>query len=120
MQEEVEGVLVIRAAGPLDSMNYGAAKDYLDPILAIPRMRVVLDCAKLTYINSRGLTLLARYEKMATFALSFFGIANLGPRIVKAIEMLGMSKLVRVFDTVDTAVAAAKLLALDSTPETTE
>lgn len=120
MQEEVEGVLVIRAAGPLDSMNYGAAKDYLDPILAIPRMRVVLDCAKLTYINSRGLTLLARYEKMATFALSFFGIANLGPQIVKAIEMLGMSKLVRVFDTVDTAVAAAKLLALDSTPETTE
>ena len=106
-QEELDGVRLIQVEGPLDSMTYNQLKDYLDTVMSIPHVRVVLDCAKLSYVNSRGITLLARYQKMASFVLSFLGVAGLKPRIVRAIDLLGMTKLIDLYPTVDDAMRAA-------------
>ena len=37
----------------------------------------------------------ARYQRMLSSSLAFFGVAGLNPRILKAIDLLGMGKLVR-------------------------
>jgi hypothetical protein len=44
---------------------------------------------------------------MAEANNSFFGIASLNSRIIRAVEILGMGKLVKLFPTMDDALAAA-------------
>jgi anti-anti-sigma factor len=110
-RDDREGVQIVRLCGPLDSMTYDQTKDYLEPIVGAPHARVVLDGEKLSYINSRGITLLARYQKMAAASLGFLGIAALNRRICKAIELLGMASLLRLYPTVDDAMKSAMALA---------
>lgn len=108
--EDCEGVRVVHVAGPLDSMTHDQFRNLLDSLVNQPRVRVVLDCEKLTYVNSRGLTLLAHYQRMAAASLSFFGVAALNPRVAKAIELLGMGTLVRMYPAVADALRAAAAL----------
>ena len=109
-KEERDGILLVRMEGPLDSITHDQLRDYLEPIMAIPNVRVVLDGGKLTYINSRGITLLARYQKMAASSLAYLGIAALNRRICKAIDLLGMTSMLRMYPSVDDAMKAAAAL----------
>ena len=105
--ESREGVQVIHISGPLDSMTHDRFKDLLDPMVNQPRVRIVLDCENLSYVNSKGLALLGRYQRIALQNLSFLGIAALNRRITKTIELLGMSKLVKLYPSVGEAMQAA-------------
>lgn len=109
-EEDRDGVRLIHVSGPLDSMTHDQFKDYMDPLATQPRTRIVLDCENLSYVNSRGITLLARYQRAMASNLSFLGIAGLNARIFKAIELLGMSKLVRLYPSVDEALKSASML----------
>ena len=108
--EERDGVHVVHVSGPLDSMTHDGFKDLLDPLVNQPRIRIVLDCENLSYVNSKGLALLGRYQRIALQNLSFLGIASLNRRITKTIELLGMSKLVKLYPTVEEAMKAAAVL----------
>ena len=108
--EDRGGIHLIHVSGPLDSISHDPFKNLLDPMLNQPRVRIVLDCENLTYVNSRGLTLFAHYQRSAASNLSFFGVAALSPRILKTIELLGMGKLVRLYPTVEEALRAAESL----------
>ena len=108
--EERNGVRIIHVSGPLDSMTHDGFKDLLDPLVSQPRIRIVLDCERLSYVNSKGLALLGRYQRIALQNLSFLGIAALNRRITKTIELLGMSKLVKLYPTVEEAMKAAAVL----------
>ncbi len=105
--DERDGVRVIHIRGPLDSSTYDACKAYLDPIVQQARARIVLDCGDLTYVNSRGVTLLMHYQRAATLGFSFFGIAALRPITLKSIEMLGLGKHLKWYPTLDNAVQMA-------------
>lgn len=109
--ELVDGITLVHVAGPLDSMTHETFKDFLEPLVTLPRARVVLDCAKLTYINSKGLALLGRFQRLSMQNLAFLGIAGMNARITKTIELLGLSRIVRLFPTLDEAMAAARSLA---------
>ena len=106
--ENREGVQVIHVSGPLDSMTHDGFKDLLDPLVNQARIRIVLDCENLSYVNSKGLTLLARYQRIAVQTFTFFGVAALPARIVKSIEMLGMGRLLKSYATVAEALQAAR------------
>lgn len=108
--EDLDGIRLIHIAGPLDSMTHDLFKELLDPMLKPAKVRIVLDCENLTYVNSKGLMLMARYHRAAIQNMSFFGIAALNPRILKAIELLGMGKLVKLYATVEEAVQKAAVL----------
>ena len=105
--EDREGVRIVRVAGPLDSATHDAFKNFLDPLVVQPHSRIVLDCGNLAYVNSRGLTLLARYQRVAASNLSFFGIAAVNVRICKAIDLLGLGKMMKLYPSVDEALRAA-------------
>lgn len=91
-------------------MTHDSFKSRLDSLMNTPHVRVVLNCENLAYVNSRGLTLFAHYHRMAAANLSFFGVAALSLRIIKAIELLGMGKLVKMYPTVEEALKAAVAL----------
>ena len=108
--ENRDGIQLVHVSGPLDSMTHDQFKDLLDPMVSQSRMRIVLDCTNLTYVNSKGLALLGRYQRVSLQNLSFLGIAALNRRITKTIELLGMSKLVKLYSTVEEAMQAAAVL----------
>ena len=108
--ENRDGVQLVHVSGPLDSMTHDQFKDLLDPMVTQSRVRIVLDCENLSYVNSKGLALLGRYQRVSLQNLSFLGIAALNRRITKTIELLGMSKLVKLYATVEEAMQAAAVL----------
>ena len=108
--EDRDGIRIIHLTGPLDSVTHDLFKDMMDELAMQPHVRVVLDCEHLAYVNSRGITLLARYQRLISSNLGFFGVAALNPRILKAIELLGMNKLVKLYPTVEEARRAAEAL----------
>ena len=108
--ENRNGVQLIHVSGPLDSMTHDQFKDLLDPLVNQSRVRIVLDCEHLSYVNSKGLALLGRYQRITIQNISFLGIAALNRRITKTIELLGMSKLVKLYPTVEEAMKAAEVV----------
>lgn len=108
--ENRDGIQLIHVSGPLDSMTHDGFKDLLDPMVNQPKVRIVLDCEHLSYVNSKGLALLGRYQRVTLQNLSFMGIASLNRRITKTIELLGMGKLVKLYPTVEEAIQAAAAL----------
>ncbi len=108
--EERDGILVIHVSGPLDSVTHDQFRDYLEPLAAVPHARIVLDCENLSYVNSRGIMLLARTQRALSSSMAFFGVAALHSRILKAIDLLGMGKLLRLYPSVDEAISAASML----------
>ena len=106
-KEERNGVRIIHVSGPLDSMNYDQFKAEMDPLIGKARVRVVLDCQNLTYVNSRGVTLLMHYQRTSKLDFSFLGIAALRPRILRNIELLGLDKAMRWYPTLEQALETA-------------
>ncbi len=108
--ENCDGIQVVHVSGPLDSMTHDQFKDLLDPMVNQSHVRIVLDCTNLSYVNSKGLALLGRYQRVSLQNLSFLGIAALNRRITKTIDLLGMSKLVKLYPTLEEAMQAASVL----------
>jgi len=110
-REDRDGVQIVHVRGPLDSLSHDQFKEYMDELAGQPHPNIVLDCEHLSYINSRGITLLARYQRALSSSLAFFGIAALNARLMKSIELLGMAKILRLYPTLDDAMKAATALA---------
>jgi len=105
--EARDGVLLIHVSGPLDSANYEQFKQYMDPLVKQPHVRIVLDCEFLTYVNSRAWTLLMHYHRSAVLGLSNFQLAAFGTRPLKGIRLLGLGRYLKWSPTVDKAVQTA-------------
>ena len=88
-------------------MVFEQFKEMMDPMVNHAHVRIVLDCEKLTYVNSTGLALLGRYQRISSQNLAFLGIAGLNKRLVKTIDVLGLGKLVKLYPTVEEALKAA-------------
>jgi anti-anti-sigma factor len=106
--EEIQGITVIHVSGPLDSATIEACREYLDPKFSRPRVRLVLDCQNLTYVNSRGLGLLMHYQRTAIIMdFSFFGVAALSLQTLKSLQLLGLEKFLTWYPTIGEALQAA-------------
>ena len=104
---EKEGaVTVVTLDGPVDSATFDQFKETLDPICKAPGSRVVLDCHKLTYINSKGIGLLASHHRNSLMHLGSMHLCGLNTKIVKTMDLLGLGKRLKLFDTREEALAA--------------
>ena len=105
--ENRDGIRLVHVLGALDSLVFEQFKEMMDPLINHAHVRIVLDCEKLTYVNSTGLALLGRYQRISSQNLAFLGIAGLNKRLVKTIDVLGLGKLVKLYPTVEEALKAA-------------
>ncbi len=108
--EMKDDVQLVHVSGPLDSVTHDQFKNTMDPIVNVPKTKIVLDCENLSYVNSKGLALLGRYQRVCLQNLSFMGIAALNKRIARTIELLGMGKLIKLYPTVEEALKASEIL----------
>ena len=105
--EERDGIHLIHVSGPLDSATYDEFKAYMDPIVYEATRKVVLDCEKLTYVNSHGVTLMMHYQKVAKMVFSYFLVAGFRPYILKGMGRLGLSDSLTWFPTIENAMEMA-------------
>ena len=105
--ESKDSVLLIHVSGPLDSATYEQFKAFMDPVIAQPHVLIVLDCQKLTYVNSHAWTLLMHYHRSAMQGLSNFKIAAFDPHSLKGIQRLGLGKYLVWSTTIEEALHPA-------------
>ncbi len=68
--EDINGIRLVHVSGPLDSETHDLFRSAIDPLVNQSRVRIVLDCEKLTYVNSRGLSMLAHYQRTSAASMS--------------------------------------------------
>lgn len=104
--EQIGNVAVVTVAGPVDSATIEQFRIALDPVAAKPGAYVLLDCQDMTYINSRGLGLLAKYHRTCFGHLGWFALCNVNRKLVRTMDLLGLGSLLKFYDTRDLALAA--------------
>ncbi len=105
--EDRNGIRLVQLAGPLNAETCEDFWNRMDPLVNTSGIRLVLDCERLFFASSRGLSMLARCQQSAARNGSFFGIAALARPILKGIELLGMAKILKIYPTVFAAMEAA-------------
>lgn len=102
------GVVVLSVAGELDLLTTDALETELRAVLAPPNHVVVLDMSEVHFLGSSGLsTLLASAEAAKSGGVDFRLVAN-ERVILRPLEITGVRSAFTVFDSVDSALAAAK------------
>ena len=105
-QESRGAVQIIRLAGSLDMYSFPRLESQLNALFQQGRFFLVLDCRDLDYIGSAGLGALIGFAKQAREHTGDLRLLNVPERIYKIIELLGFTKVLRVHQTEEEAVAS--------------
>jgi anti-anti-sigma factor len=101
-----DGVAILALEGRLDN---SLDQDFLRNIEALRREgqhRIVVDCGKLAYVNSRGASAFISVVDDLRESKGDLKLASLKPEAAFVLDRLGISKLIQCFETADAAVRA--------------
>lgn len=99
-------IAVIR--GPVDSATIDLFKEKLDPICLPHGARVVLDCKELTYLNSRAIGLIMKYQRGLMLTRGRLVLCGLNEKLVRTLDLLQLGKSLITYKTREEAVAALR------------
>jgi anti-sigma B factor antagonist len=99
-------VQLIRLSGSLDMYSFPRLEAQLDALFQQGRYYVVLDCRELDYVGSAGLGALIGFAKQAREHNGDVRLLNVPDRIFMIIELLGFTKVLRVHNIEEDAVAS--------------
>ncbi len=107
---EVDGqpVQIVRVEGYLDSSTFPQLQDRLSELISEKNYRFVIDVEELNYISSAGLGVLMGMLQEVREHEGDLKMANMSTKIRNVFDMLGFSRLLRIYDSVDQAVEAFK------------
>ncbi len=105
--EEQGSVIVVTLAGPVDSATFEKFKGELTRLsVGQPAPNLAIDCKQLSYINSKGIGLLASLHRQMMIQMGNIALFGVSARILKTLELLGLGKRLRIFDTREEAIAS--------------
>jgi len=104
--EQIDNVTVVTVNGPVDSATIEQFRSYLDPLSQKNNTYILLDCENLTYINSRGLGLLAKWHRSCFGHLGWFGLCKVNRKLVRTMDLLGLGTLLKFYESRDDALAS--------------
>ncbi len=108
MFDQSESVTIVKLVGPIDSATFDQFKSAMQPILKEPVPLCVVDCTELSYINSKGIGLLANLHRQAMICMGYAAFFGIAPRIKKTFDLLGLGKRLHIFPNLEESVAACK------------
>lgn len=106
--EQSDSVTIVKLIGPIDSATFDQFKAAMQPVLREPVLLCVVDCSQLSYINSKGIGLLANLHRQAMISMGYAAFLGIAPRIKKTFDLLGLGKRLHIFEDVESAIAACK------------
>lgn len=99
-----KAVSILRVEGDLDAHTFPLLQGRLESMLADGGRYIVLDCARLDYISSAGLGVLKKMVKEVRASGGDIRLAALSDKIANIVNLLGFSKIIQVFASLDEAV----------------
>ena len=106
ISEEQEGeITIVSISGPIDSVTFDEFKEAIHRYCNSPGARVLLDCEHLSYMNSKSLGVLAQYHRKTMSTMGFLGLCNLSNKITKTMDLLGLGRALKIFETRDEALS---------------
>ena len=109
IQVEQDGkVTVIALKGPVDSATLPQFRETVEPLSRPVGNKLVVDATHLSYINSRGIALLAAMHRALMTQMGNLVFCGINTRIAKTLDLLGLTKQFRLFETREEALAFFK------------
>jgi anti-sigma B factor antagonist len=106
IQREPHGLVqIIRLSGSLDMYSFSRLEGQLQALFQEGQYYVILDCGYLDYVGSAGLGALIGFAKQAREHNGDVRLLNVPDRIYKIIELLGFTKVLRVHNSEEEAIA---------------
>ena len=99
-------VQVVRIAGDLDAHTFPALQDALERLVVEGARAIVIDCTALAYVSSAGLGVLKKMVLEARASGGDIRLAALSEKIHNIVNLLGFSKIIQTFASVDEAVSS--------------
>jgi len=97
---------VVALEGQLDTYTAPQVEAAIGKIIAEGAMMIVLDCQKLSYISSAGLSTLVEAQGQLSAKDGKLVAAAMPPAIRNVFDILGFSQIIQVYDSVKDALAA--------------
>ena len=101
---EQDGVLILALDGYLDAHTAPQFEKTIQDEFEAGHKRLVVDCAKLTYISSAGLGVFMSFIEEIREAGGDIKLASIVPKVYQVFEVLGFPDLFEIFDNVPAAV----------------
>jgi anti-sigma B factor antagonist len=101
-----KSIRVIAVNGDLDADTFRRLQDRLEQMIVEGEKTIVLDCSHLGYISSAGLGVLMKIVKEIRKTGGDLSLAHLSEKIHNIVNVLGFSKVIQVFSTVEEAVSS--------------
>lgn len=100
------GVKVVALEGELEVSEAPALRDLMGALIEGPQSRVLLDLGQVSFIDSSGIGVLVGAHRRAEEAGARIGLASPSPGVRRVFELTRTDRVLRLFDSVSTGVAA--------------
>jgi anti-sigma B factor antagonist len=97
---------IVSVKGYLDSSTFQELQDHLHKLIDEGKSRVVVEFGELNYISSAGLGVLMGMLQEARENGGDLKLANMSTKVRNLFDMLGFSRLIRIYEDVDSAKQA--------------
>jgi anti-sigma B factor antagonist len=97
---------VVTAVGEIDAATADMVGDAVAGALNDGYRQVLLDFARVTFIDSTGLGMLVKSHRSAEAIQARFAVVHPTPQTRKLIKVLGLDQLLRIYDSHEQALAA--------------
>ncbi len=104
-----EKIKLVEIEGALDTLTIQDVEKVLSPLVNEAWDCIIIDCAKLNYINTVGLVLLMKYYIKTKRRNGSFKIVNPNKNIYEIMDISGALKLLEVYNTREEAINSLKV-----------
>ncbi|TYB57022.1 STAS domain-containing protein [Nonomuraea sp. PA05] len=101
---------VITIAGEVDSTTSGRLESYIDQARRSLDEQLVIDAARLAFLDSSGLAVLLAAAALARAAGADVHLTGPQPRVARILEITGTTRAMSLYDHVEQALAAIDCL----------
>lgn len=105
-KERIKNFCVLKIEGRIDTSNAPALDEEIDQLISGGERNILLDCSHLKYISSSGLRVFLTAQKKTMAAQGKLHLCNMQPAIEDIFVISGFSKIFRLFNTQDEALAS--------------
>ena len=103
--EQQDGLSVIKLEGFVDAHTAPQFENAVQAEVDSDRLRIVVDCAKLSYISSAGLGVFMSFIEELRERGGDIKISGLAPKVKHTFEILGFQDIFEMPDDLTTAIA---------------
>ncbi len=104
-EDSIDGlsVQIVHVQGYLDTSTFPKLQDHLQSIIEKEEYRIIVEFGELNYISSAGLGVLMGMLQEVRQHNGDLKLANMADKIRNLFDMLGFSRLVRIYDDIESA-----------------